>query len=146
MQFSNFSSTAELKRYVGRFIHERDEGIQRGIITDMAQGRFDPDADFIKIGRGSLGGKARGLAFASTLLKENPGLHRRFEAVDIRVPKTVAISTEGFDAFTVENGLKALATREVPDAEIAAAFQQARFPDWLERDLSAFAEHTRCPL
>ena len=54
-------------------------GIQRGIITEMAQGRFDPDADFIKIGRGSLGGKARGLAFASTLLKENPELHRRFE-------------------------------------------------------------------
>jgi len=54
MQVSDFSSTAQLKRYLVRCIHERRKGIQRGIITEMAQGRFDPDADFIKIGRGSL--------------------------------------------------------------------------------------------
>jgi CheY-like chemotaxis protein len=146
VKVTDFADVKALSGYLVRCIHERRKGIQRGIITEMAQGRFDPDADFIKIGRGSLGGKARGLAFASTLLKENPALHRRFEAVDIRVPKTLAISTEGFDAFTAENGLKALATREVPDAEIAQVFQQARLPDWLTRDLSVFAEHTRCPL
>jgi hypothetical protein len=146
MKVSDFASVGALTEHLVRSIRERRKGIQRGVITEMAQGRFDPDADFVKIGRGSLGGKARGLAFASTLLRENPGLHRRFEAVDIRVPKTVAISTEGFDAFTAENSLKEFATQEIPDAEIAAAFQQARLPDWLERDLRALVEHTSCPL
>jgi CheY-like chemotaxis protein len=146
MRVSDFASVEVLKRHLVRCIRERRQGIQRGIITEMVQGRFDPDADFVKIGRGSLGGKARGLAFASTLLKENPDLARKFEGVDIRVPKTLAISTEGFDAFTTENDLKGFATREVPDAAIAEEFARAPLPQWLLRDLEAFVEHTVCPL
>ena len=146
VRVSDFSNTAELKRYLVRCIHERRKGIQRGIITEMAQGRFDPDADFIKIGRGSLGGKARGLAFASMLLKEHPELPQRYKAVDIRVPRTVVISTEGFDAFATENHLRQFASREADDGEIAAAFLNARFPEWLARDLGMFLEHTTCPL
>ena len=58
----------------------------------------------------------------------------------------MAISTEGFDAFVAENNLREFATREVGDAEIAAAFLNARFPDWLARNLAVFLEHTTCPL
>ncbi len=146
MRVGDFSNTQELKRYLIRCIHERRKGIQRGIITEMARDRFDPDADFIKIGRGSLGGKARGLAFAAMMLKEHPEMQRKYPAVDIRVPKTIAISTEGFDDFVAENQLKDLGTREMADAEIAAAFLQARFPEWLTRQLELFLDHTTCPL
>jgi hypothetical protein len=146
VRVSDFSSVDALKHYLVRCIQERRKGIQRGIITEMSAGHFDPDADFIKIGRGSLGGKARGLAFASTLLKEHPELYQKFEKVEIRVPKTVAISTEGFDAFVTANNLTEFATREVADAEIAALFLNARFPSWLERHLEIFLDHTTCPL
>jgi hypothetical protein len=146
VRVSDFASLEALKHYLVRCIHDRRKGIQRGIITEMVEGRFDPDADFIKVGRGSLGGKARGLAFASTLLRTHPELHEKFKDVDIRVPKTVAISTEGFDAFVAENNLRQFATREVSDAEIAAAFLNARVPDWLARNLAVFIEHTTCPL
>ena len=121
-------------------------GRQKGIITEMTAGGFDPDADFIKIGRGSLGGKARGLAFISTLLKQHPEIQARYKDVDIRIPKTVAVSTEGFDAFIGENRLAEFATREATDAEIADACMAARFPDWLTQSLSVFMEHTACPL
>jgi DNA-binding NarL/FixJ family response regulator len=146
MRVSDFASTQELKRYLIRCIHERRKGIQRGMITEMARDRFDPDADFIKIGRGSLGGKARGLAFAAMLLKEHPELQRKYSAVDIRVPKTIAISTEGFDGFVAENRLKELGSREMDDASIAAAFLEARFPEWLTRQLELLLDHTTCPL
>ncbi|MGE5259221.1 MAG: PEP/pyruvate-binding domain-containing protein [Hyphomicrobiales bacterium] len=146
VRVSDFSSVDALKHYLVRCIQERRKGIQRGVITEMSAGRFDPDADFIKIGRGSLGGKARGLAFASTLLKEHPELHQKFKKVEIRVPKTMAISTEGFDAFVADNHLAEFATREVDDAEIAAVFLNARFPGWLARHLEAFLDHTTCPL
>jgi hypothetical protein len=146
VRVTDFDSTHELKHYLVRCIHERRKGIQRGIITEMAGDRFDPDADFIKIGRGSLGGKARGLAFASLLLKEHPELQRKYAGIDLRVPKTVAISTEGFDAFVADNHLREFATREMADADIAAAFLNARFPEWLERQLGLFIEHTSCPL
>jgi len=146
VKVSDFASMAVLKHYLVRCIHDRRKGIQRGIITEMSDGRFDPDADFIKIGRGSLGGKARGLAFASTLLKAHPEMQERFKDVDIRVPKTVAISTEGFDAFVAENNLREFATREVSDAEIASAFLKARFPEWLAQNLGVFLDQTTCPL
>jgi len=146
VKVSDFASVEALKHYLVRCIHDRRKGIQRGVITEMFEGRFDPDADFIKIGRGSLGGKARGLAFASTLLRSHPELHENFKGVDIRVPKTLAISTEGFDAFVAENNLREFATREAGDAEIAAAFLGARLPEWLARNLAVFVEHTTCPL
>lgn len=146
MRINDFASTQDLKRYLIRCIQERRKGIQRGIITEMARDRFDPDADFIKIGRGSLGGKARGLAFASQLLKEHPELAKNYPAVDIRVPKTVVISTEAFDAVVGENRLREFGTRGVPDREIAAAFLGARLPEWLVRQLELFIDHTACPL
>ena len=143
---SDFASTHALKDYLVRCVAERRRGRQKGIITEWTSERFDPDADFIKIGRGSLGGKARGLAFISTLLRQQPELQARHPDVEIRIPKTVAISTEGFDAFVGENRLGEFATRETDDREIAAAFMAARLPDWLTRRLALLLEHTLCPL
>jgi len=146
MRVSDFESTADLKHYLVRCIHERRKGVQRGIITTLVGSRFDPDADFIKIGRGSLGGKARGLAFASTLLKQHPEFQSKHRGVDIRVPKTLVISTEGFESFVADNDLKKFTAPELNDRVIADAFLRARLPDWLVRDLEVFLEHTRCPL
>jgi len=80
------------------------------------------------------------------LLREHTELQQKYPAVDIRVPKTVAISTEGFDAFVAENHLKEFGTREISDEEIAVAFLRARFPEWLARQLELFLDHTTCPL
>ncbi|MCU0559242.1 MAG: phosphoenolpyruvate synthase PpsA [Desulfobacterales bacterium] len=143
---SDFANTQALKEYLVRCIAERRRGRQKGIITEWTADRFDPDADFIKIGRGSLGGKARGLAFISTLLRQHPELQARHTEMEIRIPKTVAISTEGFDAFIGENRLAELATREVDDREVAAAFMAAPLPEWLTRRLALLLEQTPCPL
>jgi DNA-binding NarL/FixJ family response regulator len=146
VKVSDFPDTAALKRHLVQSIAERRKGRQKGVITAMSAERYDLDADFIKIGRGSLGGKARGLAFASKLLREHPELQGKYPGIDIRIPKTVTISTEGFDAFLAANDLKAFATRPAADAEVAAAFLAARLPEWLVRDLRVVVENTHCPL
>jgi hypothetical protein len=143
---SDFDSTRALKEYLVQCVAERRRGRQKGIITEWTADSYDPDADFIKIGRGSLGGKARGLAFISTLLRQQPGLQARHPSVEIRIPQTVAITTEGFDTFVADNGLGEFATREAGDQEIAAAFMAARFPSWLTQRLALLLEHTTCPL
>ena len=72
---------------------------------------------------------------------------RAFKGVDIRVPKTVAISTEGFDAFVAENNLRGVRhPRGGRRARSPRPFCKARFPDWLARNLAVFMEHTTCPL
>ncbi|UCF90751.1 MAG: phosphoenolpyruvate synthase PpsA [Desulfobacterales bacterium] len=146
VRVSDFPDTRELKQYLVKCIQDRRRGRQRGIITEFDSGNFDPDADFIKVGRGSLGGKARGLAFMSTQLKEKQRLLQKYQHIDIHVPKTLVISTEGFDAFIAENNLKDLATSERTDTQITALFLAAHFPDWLERDLQLYLKYARYPL
>jgi len=146
MQVSDFRNTAELKRYLVNCIYERRKGRQKGLITELVTGTFDPDADFVKIGKGSLGGKARGLAFISTQLKNNPDIQKKYKDLDIQVPKSLVISTAGFDSFISENNLKELATSDLSDEEISKLFLSARLPYWLRNDLDQFVQHVRYPL
>ena len=146
LKISDFESIGDAKKYLVSIIHDRRMGRQKGIITEFVAQRFDPDADFIKIGKGSLGGKARGLAFISTRLKNNPEFQRKFEAVDILVPKTLVVSTDGFDSFINENNLAKVATGDFSDEEIIRLFTGARVPDWLVQNLRQYLIHARYPL
>jgi CheY-like chemotaxis protein len=48
VKVSDFPSAGELKKYLVRCIYERRKGRQKGLITELVSGSFDPDADFIK--------------------------------------------------------------------------------------------------
>ena len=146
VKVSDFPKPGELKEYLVNCIHERRKGRQKGIITELVAESFDPDADFIKVGKGSLGGKARGLAFISTQLKEYPALQKKFENIDIQVPKSLVLSTEGFDSFIIENNLQELATTDLSDRDITNLFLAAQFPTWLQTNLEMFVRHATYPL
>ena len=146
LKTSDFPNIKELKDHLVASIQERRMGRQKGIITDFVSDAFDPDADFIKIGKGSLGGKARGLAFMSTQLKKNPHIHKKFNDITISVPKTLVISTEAFDSFINENKLRDIPTSDYSDNQISEIFLQSSLPDWLHRDLKLFIEHINYPL
>jgi len=143
---TDFKSVWDLKNFLTDAIHARRKGRQKGIIAEFSLRDYDPDADFVKIGKGSLGGKARGLAFVSTQLKENHEFHKKYSHVEIGVPKTLVISTEAFDAFIQENDLKDVATCKWSDLKIADAFLAARLPDWLRKFFELFLTHARYPL
>jgi hypothetical protein len=143
---SDFSNAGELREYLISCLRSRREGQQKGHITDFVDENFDPKNEFIKIGKGSLGGKARSLAFLSTLLRENPILHDAFPDVDIRIPKTLAITTDGFDAFITDNLLNELPFETLTDVEIQSKFLAAPFPGWLEKKLGIFLRHVTYPL
>lgn len=146
VKVSDFPSTGALKDYLIECIHERRKGRQKGLITELVAGSYDPDADFVKVGKGSLGGKARGLAFISNQLKENPELQEKYKDVKIQVPKSLVLSTEGFDAFVDENDLKELATADLSDDEVTRRFLAAALPAWLEDALTSFLQHADYPL
>ena len=143
---SDFNTVKARKDYLVACIHKRRIELQKGIIADFVSDDFDPDADFIKIGKGSLGGKARGLAFMSTQLKRNPHIQDKFKDITISVPKTLVISTEAFDSFISENNLKDIPTSDYSDNQISEIFLQSSLPDWLHRDLKLFIEHIKYPL
>jgi hypothetical protein len=98
-----------------------------------------------RIGGGSLGGKALGLARIRDLLeRETETL--RFPGIGLYVPKLVVLATDVFDAFVERNGLRDLATADVTDESIARAFLQAELPVEVAGDLRALVEEVRTPL
>ena len=146
VKVSDFESIGDAKQYLVSIIHDRRVGRQKGIITEFDTDHFDPDADFSKIGKGSLGGKARGLAFMSTRLKNSPEFLDKFKDVNLSVPKTLVVSTEAFDSFISENDLRDVATGEFSDEEIIRLFTTAQVPQWLKLDLEQYLDHVRYPL
>ncbi len=146
IKVSEFATIADLKTHLINSILERRKGRQKGIIAELVPGHFDPDSDFVKVGKGSLGGKARGLAFLSTLLQQNPDLHAKFPEVDIRVPKTLVISTEAFDTFINQNDLKDISNSDLSDAQISERFINSHFPNWLRDELETMLTYFAYPL
>jgi len=119
--------------------------------TEVSIGDFDAetfktgDAFFLRIGAGSLGGKARGLAFMRHLLHKQQ-FSRRFPGVKVSVPPAVVITTQLFDHFLEDNNLHEFAIHCEDDAEIRQRFLDAPLPEMLLSDLRVFLEEARYPL
>ena len=144
---SEFTDVRQMKHFIVSSIRALRRWRQRGVVVQFTPDDFDPEiSDFIKVGNGSLGGKARGLAFFSNLLRQNPDLVRKFPEVNIRLPKTLVVTTEGFESLVTENGLWALAESRKPDRSVSRGFLDATVPDWLESALTAFLEQVKFPL
>jgi len=146
LKLSDFSSTRDLKESLAQAIRDRLKIKQKGLISDFVKTEYDPNIDFVKIGKGSLGGKARGLAFISSLFKELSDIQDVFPDVKIVLPRIVVITTDGFDAFEQENDTRKFRKEMHSDVEIETHFKKARFPEWLANDLRTFLRHTEGPL
>jgi hypothetical protein len=117
----------------------------RGIVADFRPDDFEPDYLFLMTGRGSLGGKARGLAFMSQLLaRQFPG--NRLGGFEVRFPHTLVITTDSFDDFMAGNGLERFTVECRDDTQLRERFLQARLPEELSRKLRAYIERVRVPL
>jgi CheY-like chemotaxis protein len=117
----------------------------RTLVTDFDRTDFDLSGDFYRMGGGSLGGKARGLAFVRRLLARQ-GLRDRFPGVEIAVPVSAVLGTDVFDRFLDDNDLRWFAIECEDEAQIQARFQAAPFPEEAERDVAAFLERATWPL
>lgn len=147
-KISDFPDPQDLKHFLIESIRNRRKGSKQGQIIDFDSHRFDSDTDFIKIGTGSLGGKARGLAFMASQLKRSSGLKEKFPDVDIQIPQTFVISTEGFRAFIEGNHLADILKDDpLPeDDQIMARFLEADLPDWLSRNLEVYIRNVNYPI
>lgn len=118
---------------------------QRGVVARFTRDGYDPGImDFVKIGNGSMGGKARGIAFMGTQLQKANKEDSVFAEVMVRVPQTCVITTQGFDDFIDHNGL--LFTEGMSDKEISDLFLSCEIPGWLQEDLRSYLEKIDYPL
>jgi CheY-like chemotaxis protein len=143
---SDYESAEDLRADLIRHLREHRTSRQRGLVTEFSKELFDPAASFARAGGGSLGGKARGLAFINSLLSEY-NVRNRFDGLEIEVPPALVIGTDVFDRFMAENDLRSLAVSGAPDEQIHRGFLSAkRFPGDITADLAAFVSISRRPL
>ncbi len=144
-RLSDFGSVEELRLYLIRSIEDYRRRQNLGVVVDFDRDRFDGWVPFTRIGSGSMGGKARGLAFVNYLLK-GYDLPARFPGVRVAVPTSTVLGTDLFDDFLDRNRLRDFAIECQDDEKILARFLTARFPESARRDLAAFLRLVRRPL
>lgn len=142
---THFDTTDELRRFIVHAITDYRILQGHGVVA-----RFNPDTYsryiwFARIGEGSLGGKARGLAFVNNVLQKY-NLLDKYEGVKIMLPRTVVVATDYFDQFIQENGLQYVIGADVSDEEILSEFVSSRLPEALVSDLRAYIRHATGPL
>jgi CheY-like chemotaxis protein len=145
VKLEDFETTAGLREHLINRLREHRREQQRGSIVDFDPDTFDELRSFARIGGGSLGGKARGLGFANSLINVY-ALENKFDKVRIAVPPSVVLGSDVYDQFLEENGLLDLAMRSDDDDEITGRFLEAQLPDIYTEALSAFLYSMRDPL
>ncbi len=143
---SDFASPEHLRRDLIESINQYRREQSEVLIGDFRADTFKPsESNFLRIGSGSLGGKARGLAFVRHLLRKSR-LTRRFPGVRISVPPAVVLATDVFDQFLAENNLLDFALQCEDDAEIHRKFLAAPLSAALSEDLKSFLAEVNHPL
>ena len=143
---SDFASPEHLRRDLIESINQYRREQSEVLIGDFRADTFKPsESNFLRIGSGSLGGKARGLAFVRHLLRKSR-LTRRFPGVRISVPPAVVLATDVFDQFLAENNLLDFALQCEDDAEIHRKFLAAPLSAALSEDLESFLAEVNHPL
>jgi hypothetical protein len=143
---SDFPTIEDLRRNLIDSIAEYRREQSDVLIGDFKPAAFHSGGSFfLRIGSGSLGGKARGLAFVRHLLHKRR-FWRRFSNVRVTVPPAVVVATDAFDRFLAENNLLDFAIHATDDAEIQQRFLEATLPASLAEDLRAYLGEARYPL
>jgi hypothetical protein len=143
---SDFSGPEHLRRDLIESINEYRREQSEVLIGDFRGDTFQPsESSFLRIGSGSLGGKARGLAFVRHLLRKSR-ITRRFPGVRISVPPAVVLATDVFDHFVTDNNLLDFALHCEDDLEIQRRFLEAPLSTALTEDLKSFLAEVNHPL
>ncbi|WP_430810841.1 MULTISPECIES: PEP/pyruvate-binding domain-containing protein [unclassified Carboxylicivirga] len=145
LRVDDFDNLDATKRFLIDTIAQFRYNKARGVIAKFYRDKFDEYLTFTRIGDGTIGGKARGLAFLNLLIKKYNAFHA-FEDVIVTIPRTVVLSTDVFEEFMESNNLYPTALSEQSDEEVLAAFLQAHLPERIHGDLSKFITISRGPV
>lgn len=141
----HFDDVTALREFLLRTLRTYREQSLRGTITHFNADTFDATSGFTRIGTGSMGGKARGLAFLNHLINRYE-IADRFPQVEIKVPATAVVATDAFDAFLDQDNLSEFAIHAENDADIVNAFLAAKLPPGIVDDLRHFTALVHVPL
>lgn len=145
LSMQDFTSLNEARMFLYHAISAYRMSKNRGVIATFDRKRFDEYRFFTRIGDGSIGGKARGLAFINSIIKSN-FIFSKYPDVQIAIPRTVVISTEYYDEFIEANNLFKIGVSDASDEVILKNFLNAPLPEQLIADLEVVVDVIKSPI
>lgn len=139
-----FSKKEDIRTMIIKEINNLKEQHKFGEVSN-----FSPEngksSRFFKMSGGSLGGKARGLAFAKDMIIQS-GINNKYKNINVKIPKTAIIGTEEFDRFMKDNRLWDKALKAKNDQDIETLFLKSRLSMELTLKIESFLKYCNYPL
>ncbi|MFA6334883.1 MAG: PEP/pyruvate-binding domain-containing protein [Bacteroidales bacterium] len=142
---SHFKTIDDLRQYIVQAIIDYRILLGHGVVARFNPNSYSQYIWFARLGDGSLGGKARGLAFINSMLQKYDLLDK-YPGVKILIPRTIVVATDYFDEFIRLNGLQYVIKADITDEEILSEFVSSRLPETLVADLKVYLKYATGPL
>ena len=123
-------------------VHEKRN---RGRIINFDPFLVNGNRYIVRMGRGSLGGKGRGLAFMCNMM-ENIDMKALIPGINIRMPATAIIGAIEFDKFLEANNLYNVAYHQTEYNKVQEAFLAATLSTTLKDTLMQYIRQVNQPL
>lgn len=142
---TDFDTVEQMRQFILEEISLYRINRGRGIISNFEENNFDEYAIFSRIGEGSIGGKARGLAFVDNIIKKHR-IFYKYENIVISIPRTIVLCTDVFDQFMNNNELYTLALSDIDDTILLQHFIEAQLPEEVEIQLKTLLKKITKPM
>jgi hypothetical protein len=144
-RFEDFKNSNELRQFcLNVFEKVRIQKLKGTIIefdpTLVTQNRF-----VVRMGKGSMGGKGRGMAFMCNFL-ENIDFADILPEINIRIPATAVIGASEFDKFLESNNLFEEIYASNDYERTKTIFLESQFSEELKKVLFSYLENMKRPL
>ena len=142
---SDFPTLEQIRDYLIEKIKQFEHEQTIGTIADYSTDFVPRETDFFRVGSGSLGGKGRSLAFFNSLLS-NLNLKEKYPTVNIRIPRTHVITTDGFDEFIDSINFSDKLYGDISDDDVINMFLEHRLSESIYKDLKSIISRAKYPL
>lgn len=143
---SDFESTEAHRNSLVKLFHDYRRMLGQGIVAQFDEEHYSDAISFARIGEGSIGGKARGLAFMNGVLAKH-NHYFKYPNVRIMIPRSVVLATDCFDDFLALNGLRNIILEDgMDDDSVLSEFLNSIVPPYLYSQLKAFVVTCTRPL
>lgn len=144
-QIEDFKSVKDLRKFCLDVFEASRIKQLRGRIIKFRPNIVNSNHYVVRLGRGSLGGKGRGLAFLSNFV-ENIYFSKLIKDINISVPKTAIIGVDEYDNFIEKNNLYDKIYLDKNYKKVRDLFAKGELSEKLGNKLRQYLEEMDCPL
>ena len=144
LNVDNFGKKEDIRDAIIKEINSPNTQLRFGEVVDYSANN-NKNSRFYRMCGGSLGGKARGLAFAKDMLVQS-GISKKYPNVIVKIPKTAIIGTDEFDRFMKDNSLWDDALKAEKDQDIIKLFLASRLSMDLILKIESFLKECNYPI